>query len=104
MYIIHHSHTDIGYTERQDKIIRYQCDFIRQAVDILNDLHVNNKTQYKGFKWQCENYWQVKNFYENSNEDYIKDFEKYVKSGEIGLSGNYLNLTELIVSVRSAHG
>lgn len=96
MYIIHHSHTDIGYTERQDKIIRYQCDFIKQAVDILNDLHINNKIQYRGFKWQCENYWQVKNFYENSSEDYIKNFEKYIKSGEIGLSGNYLNLTELI--------
>ena len=96
MYVIHHSHTDIGYTERQDKIIRYQCDFIRQAVDILNELHINNKVKYKGFKWQCENYWQIKNFYENSTEDYIQDFEKYVKSGEIGLSGNYLNLTELI--------
>lgn len=96
VFLIHHSHTDIGYTERQDKIIHYHCDFIRQAVDILNDIHENNREDCKGFVWQCENYWQVKNFYEHAPEEYIRDFEKYVRSGEIGLSGNYLNMTELI--------
>lgn len=96
IFLIHHSHTDIGYTERQDKIIRYHFDYIRQAIDILNDLHYNNKKETTGFVWQCENFWQVKNFYEQASESYKKDFEKYVKSGEIGLSGNYLNLTELI--------
>lgn len=98
VYVIHHSHTDIGYTERQDKIIRYHCDFIKQAVDILNDLHRNNRQEYQGFVWQCENYWQVKNFYAHASREYIEDFEKYVRSGEIGLSGNYLNMTELISS------
>lgn len=98
VYVIHHSHTDIGYTERQDKIIRYHCDYIRQAVDILNDLHRNNRQEYQGFVWQCENYWQVKNFYAHAPQEYREDFENYVRSGEIGLSGNYLNMTELISS------
>jgi hypothetical protein len=96
IFLIHHSHTDIGYTERQDKIIRYHYAYIRQAIDILNDLHDNGKKETVGFVWQCENFWQVKNFYEQAPESYRKDFEKYVRSGEIGLSGNYLNLTELI--------
>lgn len=96
VYLIHHSHTDIGYTERQDKIISYHCDFIKQAIDILNDIHENGREEYKGFVWQCENYWQVKNFYAHASQKYIEDFEKYVHSGEIGLSGNYLNMTELI--------
>lgn len=96
VYLIHHSHTDIGYTERQDKIIRYHCDFIKQAVDILNDIHAGRREGCQGFVWQCENYWQVKNFYDHASPAYIADFEKYVKSGEIGLSGNYLNMTELV--------
>lgn len=96
VYLIHHSHTDIGYTERQDKIINYHCDFIKQAIDILNDIHENHREEYQGFVWQCENYWQVKNFYAHAPEAYLRDFEKYVHSGEIGLSGNYLNMTELI--------
>ena len=39
VYLIHHSHTDIGYTERQEKIMRYHYDFIRQAIEILDDIH-----------------------------------------------------------------
>ena len=34
IYVIHHSHTDIGYTERQERIEQYHVDFIRQALDI----------------------------------------------------------------------
>lgn len=96
IYLIHHSHTDIGYTERQDKIARYHSDFICQAIDILNEIHEGKRDEAKGFVWQCENFWQVKNFYETASESYRKDFEKYARTGEIGLSGNYLNLTELI--------
>ncbi len=96
IYLIHHSHTDIGYTERQDKIIRYHYDFIRQAIDILDEIHVNGKKEWEGFVWQCENYWQVENFYEMADETYREKFEYYVSTGEIGLSGNYLNMTELI--------
>lgn len=94
--LIHHSHTDIGYTERQDKITSYHVDFIKQAIDILNEIHQSESEEYKGFVWQCENHWQVEQFYKSASKKYIKDFEKYVKSGEIGLSGNYLNMTELV--------
>lgn len=94
--LIHHSHTDIGYTQRQDKIGTYHSDFIRQAVHILNDIHSKNMEEYKGFVWQCENFWQVEKFYENAAGEEKDAFEEYVKRGEIGISGNYLNMTELV--------
>ena len=50
VYVIQHSHTDIGYTERQDKIIRYHYDFIRQAIDILDEIHGNGEAP-EGFVW-----------------------------------------------------
>lgn len=96
VYLIHHSHTDIGYTERQEKLMRYHYDFIRQAIDILDRIHVTDDKEHEGFVWQCENYWQVENFYRFADDAYKKKFEQYVLSGEIGLSGNYLNLTELV--------
>ena len=40
VYLIHHSHTDIGYTERQEKIMRYHYDFIRQAIDRFGAEHI----------------------------------------------------------------
>ena len=88
VYLIHHSHTDIGYTERQEKIMRYHYDFIRQAIEILDDIHSGKTTGCDGFVWQCENHWQIENFYQMADEELKKKFEAYVRSGEIGLSGN----------------
>ncbi len=96
IYVIHHSHTDIGYTERQEKLMNYHKDFILQAIRILDEIHSGSRKGCEGFKWQCENQWQIENFYANATTEQKEKFEKYVKSGEIGLSGNYLNMTELV--------
>ena len=96
IYLIHHSHTDIGYTERQEKLMNYHRDFILQAIRILNDIHSGKLPGCEGFKWQCENQWQIENFYAYATAEQKQEFEKYVRSGEIGLSGNYLNMTELV--------
>lgn len=96
LYVIHHAHTDIGYTQRQEKLKRYHADFIRQAIDILDRLHAGALRGCEGFKWQCENQWQIENFYRFATEHERRRFEGYVRSGEIGLSGNYLNMTELV--------
>ncbi len=89
IYLIHHSHTDIGYTARQEKIMLMHADFIRQVLDILD------KPENKDFKWQCENHWQARNFYQLASREDRERFETYVRSGNIGLSATYLNLTEL---------
>ncbi|MFS0614447.1 glycosyl hydrolase [Lederbergia ruris] len=95
LYLIHHSHTDIGYTDRQEKIERYHVDFIKQAIDILEGAE-NGKNNYKGFKWTCENFWQVENFLSHCNDEYKEKFEYFVNKGLIDISLNYLNMTELV--------
>ncbi len=96
LYLIHHSHTDIGYTDYQEKLEMYHVDYIRQVLNILTDIDEGNNPDCEGFKWQCENYWQVENFYKTATEDEKRAFERYLKEGRIGLSGSYLNLTELV--------
>ncbi len=34
IYVIQHTHTDIGYTERQEVIEAFQIDYIKQAIEI----------------------------------------------------------------------
>jgi hypothetical protein len=96
LFVIHHSHTDIGYTERQEKIEMFHVDFIKQAIDILNKIHSGEKKEWTGFKWTCESFWCVERFLKNADKKYIEKFEEYVKSGDIELSASYLNLTEII--------
>jgi len=94
LLVIHHSHTDIGYTDRQEKIEWHHIKYIERVIDILNAQAPNQ--QQEPFKWTCESFWCVEKFLDNTTQEYIDDFIKYVKEGKIGVSGNYLNCTDLL--------
>ena len=94
-YLIHNSHTDVGYTDYQEKIEAYHVAYIKEAIDILRAAE-KGKAEWCGFKWNCESYWCVEQFLKTADRSYRDDFIKFVKHGDIGLSGSYLNLTDLI--------
>lgn len=98
LYLIHHSHTDIGYTDRQEKISRYHVNFIRSAIGFLDQIKSGQAPQWEGYKYVCENYWQVEQFLAHATPTEKASFEKYVESGDIDISLTYLNLTEMIDS------
>ncbi|WP_152394475.1 glycoside hydrolase family 38 N-terminal domain-containing protein [Paenibacillus guangzhouensis] len=93
--VIHHSHTDIGYTDRQEKIEQYHVGFIRQALQILRDAASGQQPSWQGFKWTCETFWAVERFLEQATPQEQSDFAEAVVKGDIELSGTYLNMTEL---------
>lgn len=95
IYAIHHSHTDLGYTDRQEKIEQYHVDFIRQALRIANAAHTGAKPEWKGFRWTCETFWAVEQFLKAASPEEQKSFAEAVLRGDLELSGTYLNMTEL---------
>lgn len=95
MYVIHHSHTDIGYTERQEKIEQYQVDYIRQAIEAADLIRSGDKPHWQGFKWTCETFWAVEKFWAGASDEWKEKFVGALKRGDIELSGTYLNMTEL---------
>ena len=90
--VLHHSHTDIGYTARQEQICRQHADFLRQALDILRA----DDERGRGFRWQCENWWQIENFLHTASDADRADLIRFIREGRIGLSASYLNLTDLV--------
>ena len=96
LYVIHHTHTDIGYTELQGRVARWQSSFIRQALDIIEQTRERVGQHFDGFKWTCETFWGVERFLERATEQETEAFATAVRSGAIGLSGNYLNSNELL--------
>ncbi|WP_223830045.1 glycoside hydrolase family 38 N-terminal domain-containing protein [Paenibacillus arenilitoris] len=96
IYTIHHSHTDIGYTERQEKIEQFQVDYIRQAIEIAKSVRSGGRPEWKGFKWMCETFWAVERFLEQATDELKAEFASALRQGDIELSGTYLNMTELI--------
>lgn len=96
IYAVHHSHTDIGYTERQEKIQQYHVDFIRQAIEISKASLSGKSESLKGYRWTCETFWAVEHFLKKASDEERTQFEELLRSGNIELSGNYLNMTELL--------
>jgi len=95
LYVIHHSHTDIGYTDLQEKIIYTHIDYIRQAVKTICS---GEKDGFYGkyFKWNCETAFCVEQFLKEVSEEEKQAFFNAVKSGNIGISAGYLNFTDLV--------
>ncbi|AEE15914.1 glycoside hydrolase [Treponema brennaborense] len=85
IYLVHHSHTDIGYTDYQEKIVFNHVAFIRDLPNTVND----------DFKWNCETLFCVERFLKEADENEKKEFFRLVKEDKIGLSATYLNFTDL---------
>lgn len=96
IYLIHHSHTDIGYTDRQEKISRYHRHYIRAVIGFLDQIETGEKPEWVGYNYTCENYWQVEQFLAHSTEGERVKFEYYVKKGWIDISLTYLNVNDLV--------
>jgi Glycosyl hydrolases family 38 N-terminal domain len=90
LLVIHHSHTDIGYTNMQARIERWQINFIHQVLDNIED------NTNAGFKWNCESFWVVEKYLQQASKQDINKFIKAIRSKQIGISGSYLNFNELI--------
>ncbi len=95
VYIVHHSHTDVGYTDLQEQVIYNQVDNLRNVVALVKKGYEENGTD-KDFKWNCETYFCVEKFLEMAGKEEKEDFFALVKKGNIGISGNYLNFNDLV--------
>lgn len=90
LYIVHHSHTDIGYTDLQERIISAQVEHIRTAV------RESEKPENREFRWNCETLYCVEQFWKEADDGEKEAFFRLVKEGRMGISGTYLNFNDLV--------
>ena len=90
VYLIHHSHTDVGYTETQNRIEKRHGDFTDQALRIIAD-----KSQM-GFVWNNECHWALERWLQKASPAKREELAVAVRAGRFGLSGGYLHFTELL--------
>lgn len=88
IYVLHSSHTDVGYTDTQEKMKAHHIAFIREVLEMVRE--------NPDFKWNCESYWCVEQFLKAADDMEKEAFVSAVLSGNIGLSASYLNLTDLV--------
>ena len=66
VYVIHHSHTDIGYTDLQERVIAIQVNYIKTVLDMMR------KPEYDDFRWNCETLYCVEEFWHYASEEHAK--------------------------------
>jgi len=86
--VIHHTHTDVGYTAQQSIVSRWNYEFIRSALSLID--------RSPDFRWTCETFWGVERFLDYATQNERRKFVDAVTSGKIGLSASYLNFNELL--------
>jgi len=89
IYLLHHSHVDIGYTHVQTEVEKMQCDFLEQAIELGEK--TKNYPEEAQFTWNSEVLWAVDSYLRKSSPEKRKKLIEAVKQGWIGLDALYAN-------------
>ncbi len=92
IYLVHHTHVDIGYTEPQTIVLRKHAEYIAQALDLCTE--TDHLPPGEQFCWTCEVVWTVKAFLARYPER-AEEFYRRVREGRVEVAGLYLQLTDL---------
>jgi len=95
IFLMQQTHTDIGYTERQEKITTYHVDFLKQAIEISESISRGEK-QFEGFVWNNETFWIIDRFIESTDANWHHRLIEAVQKGHIQLTTNFLNLSDIV--------
>ncbi len=94
VYLVQHSHTDIGYTRPQTEILPEHLRYIDYALDFC-DL-TDDYPEHAKFRWTCESSWAVREFLKSRPEEQIDRFRKRVNEGRIELTAMFFNMSEIL--------
>jgi alpha-mannosidase len=90
VYIMPHSHVDVGYTNVQEKVLAIHMNNIDEAIRIGQ--HSADYPVEARFKWNTEAIWVVDNYLARASEEKKRIFWDAVKKGWINLDGAYGNI------------
>ncbi|MBF6628966.1 MAG: hypothetical protein ITG04_10745 [Proteiniphilum sp.] len=94
VYLIQHTHTDIGYTRPQTEILREHLRYIDYAIEyceLTEDLPDDAR-----FRWTCEASWTVNEYLKNRPQEQINKLKRYVDNGQIEITGMFFNMSEIV--------
>ncbi len=90
LYLLPHSHTDIGYSAYQAVVEKNHMHYIDEAIDIAE--RTSGYPEGARFKWNIEVMWPLESYISASTAAGKDRFAHAVASGWIGLNGLYSNV------------
>jgi hypothetical protein len=94
VYLLHHSHVDIGYTHAQPEVEAMQRENLDRALDLVEG--TEHYPEGSRFKWNVEVVWPTDQYFETAPEKQKHRLIQALKKQRIELGGFYVNaLTSL---------
>ncbi|MFZ1688243.1 MAG: glycoside hydrolase, partial [Flavobacteriales bacterium] len=101
IHLVHHSHTDIGYSHLQAEVETIQNNNIWKALELID--RTKDYPEDSRFVWNVESLWAVENFLGIASEADKQHFIAAVKAGRIALSANYANILTGLCTPEEMH-
>ncbi len=89
IYLLHHSHVDIGYTHVQTEVIRKHWEYFEQVIELARKSA--NYPPGSQFKWNAEVLWAVDSYLKHAPKEKREQFIEAIKKGWITLDALYGN-------------
>lgn len=89
IYILAHSHVDIGYTETQADVEEKQIRNIARGLEMAKATASN--PEGSRYKWNVEVLWAVESYLRRQTPEKQREFYEAVRKGQIGLDALYGN-------------
>jgi alpha-mannosidase len=89
VYLLPHSHVDIGYTHVQTDVERAQWKYLEMAIETAQKSADNPPGSR--FKWNVEVLWAVDSYLKQATPEKRQEFIDAVKAGQVGLQALYGN-------------
>jgi alpha-mannosidase len=98
VYVLPHSHVDIGYTNVQAKVLKLHMENIDESIELAKRTAAYPKEAQ--FKWTTEAMWVVENYLKQADAAKKQRFWDAVKKGWISLDGAYGNTNTSLTDSR----
>lgn len=93
IYLVEHTHTDIGYTRPQNEILPAHLNYIDKALDYCDQ--TDNYPPDAQFHWTCETAWAVREYIRTRPPSQVARLLRRIKEGRIEVTGLFLNMSDL---------
>lgn len=90
IWILPHSHVDIGYTHRQEEVIDLQIKNLVKGMELAK-ASAGNPPGMR-FKWNPEAVWSLDHFLQRATPEQRNAFVAAVRNGEVGVDALYGNM------------
>ena len=93
IYLVQHTHTDIGYTRPQSEILPDHLRYIDFALDFCDQ--TDTFPDPAKFRWTCETSWAIREYLLSRPAFQVERLKKRIREGRIEVTALFLNGSDL---------